>query len=202
MSENAGGARSTLERTLPRDYYFSDEVFEREGARIFHREWFCVGREEELPGAGDYLVLDVAGESVLLVRTREGQLRAHYNVCRHRGCQLVLDGRDKTSCGEAVGPSGTFSGAIRCPYHSWTYTLDGALRAAPFLDEGAGLYREEFTLYPVEVECWGGFIFVNLSPALAAADGRTLRAQLGVVPERLQRYPLAELRTARRIVYH
>ena len=201
MTSNASGARSALGRTLPRAYYFSQVLFEREKARIFCREWFCVGREEGLPKAGDYLLVDVAGESVLVVRMRDGQLRAHYNVCRHRGCQLVLDGGDKASPGESVGPTGTFSGVIRCPYHSWTYALDGALRAAPFLDEGAGLYREEFTLYPVEVECWGGFVFVNLSPALAAADGRTLRAQLGVVPERLQRYPLAELRTARRIVY-
>src|SRR5919109_4916505 len=134
MSNIVTGTRSTLERTLSRDYYFSDEIFERERARIFHHEWFCAGREEELPNAGDYLVLDVAGESVLLVRTREGELRAHYNVCRHRGCQLVLDGRDKTSRDAVVGPAGTFPGAIRCPYHSWTYTLDGALRAAPFLD--------------------------------------------------------------------
>src|ERR671926_221065 len=105
MTSNATGARSTLERTLPRDYYFSDEIFERERARIFLREWFCAGREEELPNTGDYLVLDVAGESVLLVRTRDGQLKAHYNVCRHRGCQLVLDGRDKTLRGEALGPA-------------------------------------------------------------------------------------------------
>jgi Rieske 2Fe-2S family protein len=201
MTDNAGGARSMLERTLPRDYYFSDEVFERERARIFHREWFCAGREEELPNVGEYLVLDVAGESVLLVRTREGRLQAHYNVCRHRGCQLVLDGRDKTSRGECVGPAGTFSGAIRCPYHSWTYTLEGALRAAPFLDEGVGFYREEFALHPVAVECWGGFVFVNLSPTHATADGGSLLAQLGAVPDRLARYPLSELRTARRIVY-
>jgi len=74
-----------MERTLAREFYFSEEIFAREKERIFWREWFCAGREEELPAAGDYLVVEVAGESVLVVRTREGKLAAHYNVCRHRG---------------------------------------------------------------------------------------------------------------------
>ena len=82
---------SVLERTLHRDYYLSDRIFELERERIFFREWFCAAREEELPNPGDYLVRDVAGESILLVRTREGGLAAHYNVCRHRGSQLVPD---------------------------------------------------------------------------------------------------------------
>jgi Rieske 2Fe-2S family protein len=183
----AGGG---LERTLPREYYLSPEVFAREKERILCREWFCVGREEELPTPGDYAVKDVAGESVLLVRTREGRLVGHYNVCRHRGSQLVPD------CG-----TGAFAGAIRCPYHSWTYTLDGELRTAPFLDEADGLSRRELSLHPVGVECWGGFVFVHLTPAEAAGTGQTLARQLGAVPERLQRYPLGELRVARRIVY-
>jgi glycine betaine catabolism A len=183
----AGGG---LERTLPREYYLSPEMFAREKERIFCREWFCVGREEELAAPGDYTVKDVAGESILLVRTREGRLAGHYNVCRHRGSQLVPD------CG-----SGTFAGAIRCPYHSWTYTLDGELRTAPFLDEADGLARRDLSLHPVGVESWGGFVFVHLTPAEAGAAGQTLARQLGAVPERLQRYPLSELRVARRIVY-
>jgi len=113
-----------MERTLQRDYYFSEDIFQQEKERIFFREWFCAGREEELPDPGDYLVLDVAGESVLVVRTREGRLAAHYNVCRHRGSRLVPEG-----C------KGSFAGGIRCPYHSWTYTLDGSFRTAPFRRE-------------------------------------------------------------------
>ncbi len=179
-----------LERTLHRDFYLSDELFERERERIFWREWFCAGREEELEQAGDYVTRSVAGESVLIVRTRDGGLAAHYNVCRHRGAQLVTD------CG-----SGSFGGAIRCPYHSWTYTLEGALRTAPFLDEGDGISKGELSLHPVGVESWGGFVFVNLSPLEAAAAGHTLAAQLGGAPERVRRYPLAELRVARRIAY-
>jgi Rieske 2Fe-2S family protein len=126
---------TALERTLHRDYYFSDAVFALERERIFAREWFCVGREEELAAAGDWITRDVAGESVLLVRTREGRLAAHHNVCRHRGARLAPE------CAR-----GSFPGGIRCPYHSWTYTLEGALRTAPFLDDGEELRRDELSL--------------------------------------------------------
>ena len=179
----------TLERTLDRAYYQSDEIFAREKERIFFAEWFCVGREEELPEAGEFVVKRVAGESILVVRSRDGGLAAHYNVCRHRGSQLVSD-RDK----------GRFAGGIRCPYHSWTYALDGALRTAPFLEEGDGLAKGDLALHPVGVDAWGGFVFLNLTPGATAHRG-SLAAQLGAVPERLCRYPLQELRVARRIIY-
>ncbi len=177
---------SGLQRTLHRDYDLSDALFSLERERIFWHEWFCVGREEELPAAGHYVAYDVAGESVLVLRTREGRLAAHYNVCRHRGSRLVAE------CSH-----GTFTGGIKCPYHSWTYTLDGALRTAPFLEEGDGLSKAELSLHPVAVESWGGFVFVNLAGAAAGS----LAAQLAGAPERVRRYPLAELRAAHRITY-
>ena len=178
------------ERTLHRDYYWSAEIFGEEKERIFCREWFCGGREEELARPGDYLILDVAGESIIVVRTREGLLRAHYNVCRHRGSRLVQEG-----C------KGSFTGGIRCPYHSWTYTLDGKLRTAPFLDDADGLNKADLGLYPVGVESWGGFFFLHLTPKEAEAQSHTLEFQLGAIPERLSRYPLQELRSVRRTVY-
>ena len=178
-----------MEPTLTRDAYFSDEIFEREKERILWREWFSVAREEELPHPGDYAVVDVAGESVLLVRKRDGALAAHYNVCRHRGSRLVSEG------------TGNLAGSIRCPYHAWTYHLDGSLRTAPYLDETDGLSPGMLGLYPVGVESWGGFIFLNLSPGDARSRDHTLLTQLGAVPERVRRYPLADLRSARRIVY-
>jgi Rieske 2Fe-2S family protein len=180
----------SLERTLHRDYYLSDRVFELERERIFFREWCCVAREEEIPEPGDYVTRDLAGESVLLVRTRTGAIAAHYNVCRHRGSRLV-----------AEGEGGRFAGGIRCPYHSWTYTLEGALRTAPYLDESDVLPPAGLSLHPVGVDTWGGFVFVHLTPAEAEGGPRTLAAQLGGIPERLSRYPLAELRVARRIEY-
>jgi glycine betaine catabolism A len=200
QSEHDPGAdHATLERTLRREFYFDPAIFACERERILFREWVCVGREDEIPAPGDYLALDVAGESVLVVRTREGRLAAHYNVCRHRGCQLVLTG-DSAPAREALGRSGSFGTAIRCPYHAWTYGLDGALRTAPFLTKGDGVRKAELGLHPVAADSWGGFVFVNLSRE-GAGPARSLAEQLGPVPERLARYPLAELRAVRRIAY-
>ena len=191
-----------LQRTLHRDYYRTEAAFARERERIFFREWFCFAREEEVAEAGAWLSREVAGESVLLVRLPDGGLAAHYNVCRHRGSQLV-----------PAGHAGCLAGGIRCPYHSWTYTLEGELRTAPFLDlpaEGAHgspsatavpLSRRDLHLHPVGVDVWGGFLFVNLTPAEASGRGHTLAGQLGGIPDRLRRYPLGELRVARRIEY-
>ncbi|HKV75164.1 MAG TPA: aromatic ring-hydroxylating dioxygenase subunit alpha, partial [Gemmatimonadales bacterium] len=186
-----------LEPTLPRDAYLDASHYRREQERIFWREWFCAGREEEIPGAGDYLLADVAGESVLIVRTRDGGIRAHYNVCRHRGSQLIHEQPPRHRSASRAEPTGTFASGIKCPYHSWTYTLEGALRTAPFLEEGDDFGKDGLGLHPVGVECWGGFIFLKLTPG----QGPSLREQLGGAPERAARYPLAELRTARRILY-
>jgi Rieske 2Fe-2S family protein len=179
-----------LERTLPRAYYFDPAIYSREQEHIFHREWFLVGRAEQVPNPGDFRSVDVAGESIIVVRGKDGALRAHWNVCRHRGSRLV----DEESCG-------TFAGAIRCPYHSWTYELDGQLRTAPFLEEADGVRKQDLPLHHAGVAEWGGFVFVNLMPDAAAAEGRTLMAQLDGVPQRLTRYPLAELRIANTIIY-
>lgn len=187
----------SLEPTLPREHYLTSAAFEREKDRIFFAQWFCAGREEELPDPGDYLLLDVAGESILLVRSREGKLHAHYNVCRHRGSQLVLGLDARPLASTAPGATGTFTSGIKCPYHAWTYNLDGELRTAPFLEEGDGFCREDLPLHPAGVATWGGFVFVKLSPG----DPGTLQEQLGGAPERVRRYPLGELRVARRLRY-
>jgi phenylpropionate dioxygenase-like ring-hydroxylating dioxygenase large terminal subunit len=185
----------SLEPTLTRPHYLSPEAFQREKERIFCEEWFCVGRVDEVPNPGDYRLLDIAGESILLVRGRDGGLHGHYNVCRHRGSQLVFPGDAATPPG--AGPSGSFTSGIRCPYHAWTYNLDGTLRTAPFLEDGDGFCREDLPLHPAGVETWAGFVFLKLAPG----TGIGLAAQLGGAPERVRRYPLAELRIARRIRY-
>jgi Rieske 2Fe-2S family protein len=177
-----------MERTLAREYYLAPEIFSLEREGIFYREWFCAGREADLPEAGAYRVLDVLGESVLVLRNREGQLRAHYNVCRHRGSRLLPESSE-----------GSLRGTIRCPYHSWTYGLDGELRTAPFLDDEAGFCKADLRLYPVGVESWGGFFFLKLTPV--PTSGHRLLDQLGAVPQRLQRYPLEQLRSGHRLTY-
>jgi len=181
-----------LERSLPSSFYRSSDIFEKEREKIFSRQWVCAGREEQLPQAGDSLVLDVVGQSILVVRNKSGELKAHYNVCRHRGARLCFTDRHSLELKGGVTPAGT----IRCPYHLWTYSLDGNLLSAPHLYDT--LAKDQFSLYPVGLECWGGFFFLNLSPA--DAEG-TVLDQLGPIPERVQRYPLAELRSARKITY-
>jgi Rieske 2Fe-2S family protein len=197
MDADAAGTTTELQRTLPVAFYRAEEIFREECDRIFWREWFCAGREDALPSPGDYVRVEIAGQSVLIVRERTGGLRGHYNVCRHRGSQLSIDA-DDTEAHPDPCRSGRFKGSIVCPYHAWTYGLDGSLRAAPFLGESDGLRKEDLALHPVGVATWGGFVFVNLSPV---EKSRTLIDQLDGANVRTQRYPLTELRTAHRIVY-
>jgi glycine betaine catabolism A len=192
---------SGLQKSMSSRYYLADEIFAEEKERIFSREWFFAAREQYVPKPGDFLVLDIAGESVLVVRTKEGEIKAHYNVCRHRGARLIAAPDEKSDAdiklkGGVLGANG-----IRCPYHLWTYALDGHLLNAPHVKEDEAFCRAEFTLYPVGVELWGGFIFLNLSPESAVQEARTLDKQFGEARERIKRYPLAELLVAKRIVY-
>jgi Rieske 2Fe-2S family protein len=181
----------SLQRTLPTSWYRSADIFRIEKERIFCREWVAVCREEQLPHAGDAQVLSVLGESILLVRNREGQLRAFYNVCRHRGARLCRDADAKVAPGRVSLPGGvTARRLVVCPYHQWSYDLNGSLVAAPHLGADAGFNKQEYSLYPVGVDTWGGFVFLNLSPA----DAKPLADQLGGIPQRLRRYPLADLR--------
>jgi len=174
-----------LEATLPGHCYTTAAFFRREVQGILHAEWFCVGREEELPERGSYLAVDVAGESLLVVRGEDAQLHAHHNVCRHRGSQLV-------PMPDATPRSGRFGAVIRCPYHAWSYAHDGSLRGAPHLD----VDKTALALHGVQVTCWGGFVFVRI-----AAQGKSLPESLGAGVARIARYPLADLRIGQRIDY-
>lgn len=180
------GTDAGLERSLPRAAYWDEGFFAREQRAIFWNQWFYAGRVEQYDRPGAFRVLDVAGESIVVVRG-ERDLHAHVNLCRHRGSRLL--------CGE-----GEVRGAIRCPYHGWAYALDGTLIASPFV-EAHDVPEPARHLHPVAVDVWGGFLFVHLSPDRARAPGGTLSDQLGPIPERLKRYPLADLRTTRSIAY-
>jgi Rieske 2Fe-2S family protein len=177
-----------LQRALPRDAYVDDGVWALERERLFAHQWCAVARREDIAGPGDVLAVEVAGESVLLVRDRDGTLRGFYNLCRHRGSTLLDPGPDGAPC------SSHLTGGIRCPYHAWTYGLDGSLRRTPFVEE---VDRDAFGLHPVGVDAWGGWVFVHLTPEAAGS----LSDQLGPIPERVRRYPLADLRRGARVVY-
>jgi Rieske 2Fe-2S family protein len=173
-----------LQPALPRAVYLGADAWELERERVFARQWCCVARADELDAPGTWLRVELAGESLLVVRGDDGALHAFYNVCRHRGAQLVAsDGPDRGEC----------TSVIRCPYHAWSYALDGRLRHAPWID---GLDPDELALHSVAVDEWGGFVFAILDGPPAVP----LAAQLGAVTERCRRYPLAELRCGHRTV--
>src|SRR5882757_4244438 len=185
MNAESVSSISGLEQTLPSRWYYSDDVYALEKERIFCREWLCVAREEELLSPGDFRVLDVVGESIILVRNRQGMLRAFYNVCRHRGARLCRTD-EAPAAGMAV-QGGVIAGrSILCPYHQWAYDLDGRLVAAPHMSDVPGFDKSAISLYPVGVDSWGGFIFVNHTRTQAGP----FAAQVGDFAERTRRYPL------------
>lgn len=189
---------TNMQETLPSAAYTDPARFAAEKDALFVNSWFCSGREEDVEQPGSAIVIDILGESIIIARLKDGRLRAHYNVCRHRGSRL---------CGHDDKWGLTLNGGIdrdfiRCPYHQWTYGLDGQLINAPHLSRTAGFDPAKFSLYPVGIGTWGGFIFLKLAPEDADIDQRTLgEAEIGLAPRRLGNYPLDRLRTARAISY-
>jgi phenylpropionate dioxygenase-like ring-hydroxylating dioxygenase large terminal subunit len=151
-------------RTLPADWYTDANLFKREAERIFATSWNYVGRSEQVAEAGDFLTGRVGEVPVIIVRDLAGTLRAHANVCRHRGSELVLE-----KCGNRR--------TLQCHYHAWTWGLDGTLRAAPHCHEQPGFNRDDFPLTPLKMESFGPLLFVNLG-----AQSCSLAATLGELP--------------------
>ena len=161
-------------RGLPASAYTSHAFFALENERIFAASWVFAGFAHELARAGDVVPVTVAGQPVLLVRDGNDRIRAFHNVCRHRCLKLVVE-------------PGNVGHAIRCPYHSWTYGLDGALHVAPYFGgrdpraAPAGFDRKEHGLVPVKCEAWHDWIFVDLSGGAPPLEDfvAPLRSRLG-----------------------
>ena len=159
----------SLQAALPREMYVDDVAWARERERVLFATWACVGRLDDLglDVPGRLAVVDVVGESVVVTRDDDG-LHGAYNVCRHRGSQLVPVTQTREPGSEPVCSA---AGALRCPYHSWTYSLAGRLLKAPHTEDG-DIDPADFSLHPVGVEEWAGFVFVNLTPGVEPfADG-------------------------------
>jgi Rieske 2Fe-2S family protein len=171
-------------RTLPGAYFTSPEIFAEEREKIFARRWLCAGREQQLTAPGDYFVLDVLGESIIVLRDDAGAVSSYYNVCRHRGSRL---------CEMA---SGHFEGAIRCPYHAWTYALDGRLLGAPSSSELPDFRAADYPLHRVALARWEGFLFINL-----ADEPEPFESAWAPLLERFSRFNLPRLAVARTIEY-
>lgn len=176
--------RPLLEAETPPAWCYTSQAFyRREVERIFRREWQFIGRTEQLAKPGEYLSMEFAGVPIILVRGQDEQLRAFANTCRHRGSLLLDEGRGQCK-------------AIVCPYHSWTYALDGRLAGTPDMDRTEGFRAEDYPLLPVRLETWAGFMFINFDP-----DAPPLATFLGDLDEKVGMYGLGDMVLARRREY-
>jgi phenylpropionate dioxygenase-like ring-hydroxylating dioxygenase large terminal subunit len=170
-------------KTLSQRCFVSPKIFAEELEKIFATQWVLVGHQGQLAKPGDYFLAKVAGESLIVAKDQRSTIRAFYNVCRHRGARL---------CEE---PNGRAS-AIQCPYHAWTYALDGRLIGAPHMDETAGFNKTDYSLGQAQLDLWEGFIFVNLADSPAP-----LEEWFAPLAEKFSRWNLPALRSAKRIEY-
>ena len=162
-------------RGLPPQAYLSEEFYQLELEHLFRRDWICVGREEEAANPGDYFTIELAGEPLIIVRGADNRLRALSNVCRHRYMQVMM------GQGNAA--------RLSCPYHGWTYQLDGRLMGATNMAESRILDKDNCRLPEFRLETWLGFIFVNLGP-----DAEALGPRLQELGDRLAPYHIDRMR--------
>lgn len=174
-----------VEAGLPAGWYHDTDRYQREFDRFWSGMWIAAARADEVKAPGDYRVIPVGDQSILLARADDGRLRAFHNTCRHRGSIL---------CTEAQGR--LRGGRIVCPYHAWTYDLDGRLVATPRRMPTPDFDPADFGLAAVEVDSWGGFVFVHLG----AGPVQPLAEALGDLPERFRPYGLEGLVVGKRIV--
>src|SRR5882724_3636275 len=191
--------RSAGAKSLPQKYFVSPEMFAEEQKKIFSKQWLLVGHQSQIPDAGDYVVQQVIGESLIVIRDKSGEIRGFFNVCRHRGTRLKED-----ACGHAS--------AIQCPYHAWTYGLDGRLIGAPHMDEVPGFDKADYPLHQVNLGLWEGFIFVNLNDGEArlrseatarqrSGDFISLERWFAPLNGKFSHWNMSILRPAKRIEY-
>lgn len=172
-------------RTLPGKYYHSPDIYREETDKIFYTFWLFACRAEEIPAPGDFKLIQVVDESIILVRDKNNGIKALFNVCSHRGTQL---------CAE---PKGNFKAkAIQCPYHAWTYGLDGTLISAPQMTEGPQFHKADCSLPQASVREWEGFIFINLHK-----DPIPFDVQMEALLGKFSDWKMSELRIARSIRY-
>ena len=172
------GTAAAEARTLPAEAYTSPDVFRRERAGIFGREWLLVGHKSEIRNPGDYIATEITGWPIFVIRNRDGILKGFHNVCRHRAGNLVDDGAGH--CDQ-----------LRCRYHGWLYDHDGRLRRRPDFAEVDDASASGLALFPVKTEIWRGFVFINLDTKASPLD-----ASLGGLPALVGDLPIE------RFVFH
>ncbi|MGH6783761.1 MAG: aromatic ring-hydroxylating oxygenase subunit alpha [Sphingomicrobium sp.] len=171
-------------KTLPGEYYTSAGIFARECDVIFSRHWHCAGRASRLAVPGDYLLCTIAGESIIVVRGRDGAVRAFFNVCRHRGTRLC------------DGKAGHVAETIQCPYHAWTYSTDGRLIGAPHMQDVEEFDKADYPLHAAAVAEAHGFLFVSIDSGPQPFD-----EWFAPMRQRLDRFDLGSLEVGHRAEY-
>ena len=184
-------------KALPQKYFVSPEIFAEERTKVFSKQWLLVGHQSQIADAGDFFLVSVppssdygaTKESLIVIRDKNGEVRGFYNVCRHRGTRLC------------EARNGHLS-AIQCPYHAWTYGLDGRLIGAPHMDEVPGFDKADYSLHRVNLGLWEGFIFVNLADASTERGGyRSLEDWFAPLAGKFTHWNMSILRPAKRIEY-
>lgn len=182
---------ASLIPTLGGHYYCDPQVFALEQERVFEKMWFCVVRSADLDRPGVFKTVQVGRENVLVTRSRNGGVNAFYNVCRHRGARLCTE------------ESGEVKRAFQCPYHAWTYDLEGKLIAAPNLTKMPDIDRYEYGLSKIAVREWLGYVWVCLAaepPSFEDSVMRDVQDRLGDL-ESVEHYEAEKLAVGRRISY-
>jgi glycine betaine catabolism A len=201
-----------MHTTLPRRFYADPDFYRAELERFYFNRWICAGRADQIPNAGDYFTRTLGDETVIITRDTSGDIHALFNVCRHRGTRLCEPGE------------GHFVERIQCPYHNWTYDLEGHLLAAPHM--APGFCKDDYPLHRAGCDVWDGNLFVHLGRATGTPEGvpymspdapptasptaapdlmryvvPSLKEQLADLPERFAAWQMGDLRLGRRIVY-
>jgi Rieske 2Fe-2S family protein len=165
---------------LPSSWYFDAQHYARELAAVWYQDWVCVGRAETLQRPGDYFVATIGSQSIIITSGRDKKLKAFHNTCRHRGAALCRNDHGRFR-----------NDRIICPYHTWTYSIDGGLLETPGRIDCEDFDAANYSLYAVHVDSWGGFVFVNL----AESPESGLQEFLGAEAAMLKNWPLADMRS-------
>ena len=168
--KNQEAVAPSLARPLPAHYFWDAGHYEQEKTRVFAKSWRYVGHQSELAEPGDYTTMNVAGQSIFVIRGSDGNLRAFYNVCQHRATELLIG-------------KGRVRDLVICPYHAWSYDHQGCLQKAPNSSQVPGFEKECFGLQPVRLEIWCGFVFVNLDE-----EAEPLADQAGALQALMRRF--------------
>ena len=175
-TRESGGEDKSINRLLAPWTYFDDELLALESDTLFKRNWQLVGHVSDVPNGGDYKTFDMLGERALVIRGDDGQLRAFHNVCRHRGSRVV------------AADDGNCARSIVCPFHGWSYQLDGRLRGIPSADKFPEMDRATLGLIPLDIEVWRGFVFIRFDGA-----GVSVAELMSPLEEQLEPFRLEEL---------